>query len=194
MIISILAGDTYEFYRLIRPYERRVYILALVLLKCEDDAENLTQEIFLKALRNLVSFRSETKFSAWLVNIALTEAHNRLPLKNNTAVDSPERSPRDRGDLSPAFLRGWRQILPDAVAQDEVRLILQQAIHRVPTACRDVFLLRDVAGLRVNEIARALSISKSSVKSRLSRARTMLQRQLAPQLRQVSPRRKWFPW
>jgi RNA polymerase sigma-70 factor, ECF subfamily len=66
MITSILAGESRLFHELIRPYERSVYVMALSFLKNEADAEDATQEAFLKAC-NLSSFRGESKFGTWLI-------------------------------------------------------------------------------------------------------------------------------
>jgi RNA polymerase sigma-70 factor (ECF subfamily) len=71
---------------------------------------------------------------------------------------------------------------------------LQQAIGDLPLIYREVFLLRDVEELSVSESAETLGISIASVKVRLHRARMMLQKKLVPQLRQVNPKRRWFPW
>src|SRR5580698_3848323 len=73
MIASILAGDTRLYHDLIRPHERSVYMMALSFMKNEADAEDVAQEAFLKAFRNLSTFRAESKFSIWLISITLNE-------------------------------------------------------------------------------------------------------------------------
>src|SRR6201999_1190455 len=86
MIAAILAGDVQLFHELIRPYERRVYLMALSFLKNEPDAEDAAQESFLKAYRNLKSFRGESKFGTWLVSIALNEARSRIRHRNTVRM------------------------------------------------------------------------------------------------------------
>lgn len=76
----------------------------------------------------------------------------------------------------------------------EVRLLLERADASLPLIYREVFLMRDVAELSVNESAEALCISIDSVKVRLHRARMMLQKTLTPQLKPFSPKRRWIPW
>jgi RNA polymerase sigma-70 factor, ECF subfamily len=83
MIASILAGDRPLLHELVRPYERRVYVMALSFLHNEADAKDTAQEAFLKAYRNLASFRGEAKFGTWLVSITSNE---RLSIK----AGSPE--------------------------------------------------------------------------------------------------------
>jgi RNA polymerase sigma-70 factor (ECF subfamily) len=194
MIASILGGNAHEFHNLIRPHERSVYIMALSLLQNEADAEDAAQEAFLKAFRNLAKFRGESKFGTWLVSITLNEARSRLRSKKNIKIESLDETPDEQGHVSPALLRDWREIPSEALERKEVRLLLQQAISDLPPIYREVFLLRDVEELSVSESAETLSISIASVKVRLHRARMMLQKKLAPQLKQVNPKRRWFPW
>jgi len=194
MIASILSGNTHEFHDLIRPYERSVYSMALSLLQNEADAEDAAQEAFLKAFRNLKGFRAESKFSTWLVSITLNEARSRLRQKKTMKVQSLDEQPDEQGHTSPALLRDWREIPSEALERQEVRSMLQQAITDLPLIYREIFLLRDVEELTVNESAEALGITVASVKVRLHRARMMLQKKLAPQLKQANPKRRWFPW
>jgi RNA polymerase sigma-70 factor (ECF subfamily) len=78
--------------------------------------------------------------------------------------------------------------------RQEIRQMLQQAITDLPLIYREVFLLRDVEDLSVNQSAEALGISIASVKVRLHRARIMLQKKLVPQLKKANPKRRWFSW
>ena len=194
IIASILAGNTHEFHDLIRPHERSVYIMALSLLHNEADAEDAAQEAFLKAFRNLAHFRGEAKFSTWLVSITLNEARSRLRSRKNVKIESLDEPPEGQGQVSPALLRDWREIPSEALERQEVRHLLHQAITDLPVIYREVFLLRDVEELSVNESAEALGITVASVKVRLHRARIMLQKKLVPQLKRVSPKRRWFQW
>lgn len=194
LIAAILEGNSHEFHNLIRPYERTVYVMALTLLKNEADAEDAAQEAFLKAFRNLKSFRSESKFSTWLISITLNEARTRLRRKNAVPMESLDEPADGQGHVSPALLRDWREIPSEALERLEVRQLLQQAVADIPLIYRETFLLRDIEELSVNETAETLGISVAAVKVRLHRARIMLQRRLAPQLKQVSPKRRWLPW
>lgn len=194
IIASILAGNTHEFHDLIRPYERSVYVMALSLLQNEADAEDAAQEAFLKAFRNLASFRGDAKFSTWLISIALNEARGRLRSRKNVKIESLDESPDGQGQVSPTLLRDWREIPSEALERKEVRLLLQHAVADLPSIYREVFLLREVEELSVNESAEALGITVASVKVRLHRARIMLQKKLVPQLKKANPRRRWFSW
>jgi RNA polymerase sigma-70 factor (ECF subfamily) len=194
IIASILAGNTHEFHDLIRPHERSVYIMVLSLLHNEADAEDAAQETFLKAFRNLARFRGDAKFSTWLISIALNEARSRLRSKKNVKIDSLDEAPDGQGHVSPALLRDWREIPSEALERKEVQQLLQHAVTDLPLIYREVFMLRDIEEMSVNESAEALGITAASVKVRLHRARLMLQKRLAPQLKKLNPKRRWLPW
>jgi RNA polymerase sigma-70 factor (ECF subfamily) len=194
IIASIVAGNTHLFHDLIRPHERSVYAMALSLLHNEADAEDVAQEAFLKAFRNLRNFRGESKFSTWLISITLNEARGRLRSKKNVKLESLDEPREGEGTVAPALLRDWREIPSEALERQEIRQMLQQAITDLPLIYREVFLLRDVEDLSVNQSAEALGISVASVKVRLHRARMMLQKKLVPQLKKANPKRRWFSW
>jgi RNA polymerase sigma-70 factor, ECF subfamily len=194
MIAKILAGDSQLFHELIRPYEHRVYVMALSFLHNEADAEDAAQEAFLKAFRNLSSFRGEAKFGTWLVSITLNEARSRIRRRDSIKMESLDEPPDGEGYTSPALLRDWKEIPSEALERKEIRLLLQSAITALPLIYREVFQLRDIEQLSVNEAAAALGISIAAVKVRLHRARMMLQKKLAPELKQVAPRTRWWAW
>ena len=194
IIAAIVRGETHLFHDLIRPHERSVYVMVLSLLQNEADAEDAAQEAFLKAFRNLSKFRAESKFSTWLISIALNEARSKLRQKKAMKIESLDAGSEEDGHVSPAILRDWHEVPSEALERKEVRQMIQLAVADLPGIYREIFLLRDVEELSVNESAEALGISVASVKVRLHRARMMLQKTLAPQLKQVNPKRRWFPW
>ena len=196
MIAAILAGEIQLYHELIRPYERSVYLMALSYMKNEADAEDVAQEAFLKAFKGLASFRAEARFSTWLISITLNEARSRLRRKSLVHMDSLDAPPDEDQAVSPALLRDWREIPSEVVERGEIRLLLREAVEQLPSIYREVFLLRDVEEMNINETAEALSISIPSVKVRLHRARMMLQKLLAPQLRTATrtSKRRSFPW
>jgi RNA polymerase sigma-70 factor (ECF subfamily) len=151
----------------------------------------VAQEAFLKAFRNLASFRGDAKFGTWLVSITLNEARSRIRRRDAIKMESLD---EPEGQTSPALLRDWKEIPSEALERKEVRSLLHQAITALPVIYREVFQLRDIEQLSVNEAAEALGITTSSVKVRLHRARMMLQKNLAPQLKEMAPKRRWWAW
>jgi RNA polymerase sigma-70 factor (ECF subfamily) len=196
MIAAILAGETQLYHELIRPYERNVYLMALSYMKNEADAEDVAQEAFVRGFKSLASFRAEARFSTWLISITLNEARSRLRRKSLVRMDSLDTPPDEDQNVSPALMRDWREIPSEVLERGEIRQLLQEAIEQLPDIYRQVFLLRDVEEMNINETAEALNISIPSVKVRLHRARMMLQKYLAPQLKTATrtSKRRWFPW
>jgi RNA polymerase sigma-70 factor, ECF subfamily len=195
-IAAILAGNTHLYHNLIHPHERSVYMMALSYMKNEADAEDVAQETFVKAFRHLASFRAEAKFSTWLISITLNEAKSRLRRQATVRMESLDDAADESHGVSPALLRDWREIPSEALERREIRSLIHAAIKELPMIYRQVFLLRDVEELTVNETAAALNISVPAVKVRLHRARLMLQKQLAPRLKTVgpAPKRRWLVW
>ena len=109
-------------------------------------------------------------------------------------MESLDEPPEGQGHVSPALLRDWREIPSEVLERQEFRLLLQQAITDLPLIYREIFLLRDVEELSVDESAEVLGITVASVKVRLHRARIMLQKKLVPQLKKANPKRRWFSW
>ncbi len=184
LISRIIAGERELFYDLIKPYERAAFMTALSVLKCEADAEEIVQEAVLKAYRALGSFRGESKFSTWLIKITLNEARMKLRRsKAGAEVSLQDLTDESDGDYTPAILTDWREIPSQALERKELREALQRAVNELPQTYREVLVLRDIREMNIAETAQLLGISTSSVKVRLFRARLLMQKILAPQLR-----------
>jgi RNA polymerase sigma-70 factor, ECF subfamily len=184
LISRILSGERELFYDLIKPYERTVFITAYSVVRSEADAEEVSQEAVLKAYRALSSFRGNSKFSTWLVTIALNEARMRLRRSRQGCEVSLEEFVDDTdGDFTPAVLTDWREIPSEALDRKELRDMLQSALGELPLKYREVLVMRDVREMNIAETAQMLGISQGMVKTRLLRARLMMQKLVAPQLR-----------
>jgi RNA polymerase sigma-70 factor (ECF subfamily) len=168
--------------------------MALSFLKNEADAEEVAQEAFLKAYRSLASFRGDSKFGTWVISITLNEARARLRRMKVMPMDSLDQPADEAGHVSPALLRDWREIPSESLERQQTRELLKKAIDALPLTYREIFMLRDVEELSIAEAAEVLQISTALVKVRLHRARMMLQKTLAPQLKQMNSKRRWFPW
>ena len=183
-ISRIVAGERELFYALIRPCERAVFLTAFSVLKSEADAEEVVQEAALKAYRALGSFRGEAKFSTWLVKITLNEARMRLRRSRAVSEVSLEDFMDDSdSDYTPAVLTDWREIPSEALDRKELQEILQRALDELPEKYREVLISRDVRELNIEETAQLLGITIGMVKTRLLRARLLMQKMLAPELR-----------
>src|SRR5215469_5023398 len=181
LIDRVCAGEKDLFYELISPYERSVYTAAYSLLQNEADAEEVAQEAFLKAFNHLNSFRKESKFSTWLIQIAVNEARMKRRKDRRSLYESIDEQIEDEsGDYFPKDLADWREIPSEALQRTELRRALQKAITSLHPRYREVFVLRDVQQLNIAETAAALQITEASVKTRLLRARLQMREALAP--------------
>ena len=184
MIARIVAGERELFHALIKPCERAVFLTAYSVLKSEADAEEVVQEAALKAYKALGSFRGESKFSTWLVKITLNEARMRLRRSRSASeVSLQELMDDGDSDYTPAVPTDWREIPSKALDRKELREILQRALDELPEKYREVLISRDVRELNIEETAQLLGISMGMVKTRLFRARLLMQKMLAPELR-----------
>ena len=182
LIRRIREGEHELFYELIRPYERRVFAATLAILRNEADAEDAAQEAVLKAFKHIRQFRAEARFSTWLIQIAVNEARMRRR-KQQAVVMEPMVDQRDEeGDYTPRDFADWREIPSETLERAEVRQKLAEALSSLGQKYREVFILRDMQQLSIEDTAKALGISVPSVKTRLLRARLMLRDLLAPGL------------
>jgi RNA polymerase sigma-70 factor, ECF subfamily len=179
LIAQVQRGRNELFYELVRPYERRVYAAALAILRNEADAEDVAQEAMLKALANIRQFRAEARFSTWLIQITVNEALMRRRRERNAIMEAIDDHRDEEGEYTPRDFADWREIPSEALERKEVRQKLVQALATLDRKYREVFVLRDMEQLNIQETAEALGISIASVKTRLLRARLMLRDLLA---------------
>jgi RNA polymerase sigma-70 factor, ECF subfamily len=180
LILNVQRGKNELFYELVRPYERRVYAAALAILRNEQDAEDAAQEAMLKAFANIRQFRAEARFSTWLIQITVNEALMRRRRERTVVMEGiDDRRPDEEADYAPRDFADWREIPSEALERKEVRQRLAEALGTLDRKYREVFVLRDMEHLNIQETAEALGISVASVKTRLLRARLMLRDLLA---------------
>jgi len=182
LIRRIRDGEHDLFYELVRPYERRVYTAALGILRNEADAEDVAQEAVLKAFKHIRQFRSEARFSTWLIQITVNEARMRRRKEHANIMESMADRQDEEGNYSPRDFADWREIPLETLERREVREMLAAALASLAEKYREVFVLRDMQHLSIEETAKSLGISTASVKTRLLRARLMLRDMLAPGL------------
>jgi len=181
LIQRACQGDKDAFYNLVRPCERAIYTAAVSILNNPEDAEEVAQEAVLKALSHLAGFRREAKFSTWLIQITINEALLKLRKDRRHLYESlDEQRTSEDGEYSPRDFADWREVPSEAHQREELRAALTRAIASLPLKYREVFILRDVQQLSIQEAARILGITEASVKTRLLRARLQMREALAP--------------
>ena len=167
-------GEIAAFESLMTAYENRIYSLALRSTGSEQDAADITQEVFLRAWKNLASFRGDSSLSTWLYrvtsNLCVDFARKKAAEGMPTSIDDEESPAADLADPS-------RMAQPEAAAENsELREELQFALAQLSEEHRRVVLLRDVASMTYTDIARTLGLEEGTVKSRLARARASLRK------------------
>jgi RNA polymerase sigma-70 factor (ECF subfamily) len=182
LIRRVQAGEKELFYQLVKPYERRIYAAAFAVLRNETEAEDAAQEAMLKALTHIRQFRAEARFSTWLTQITVNEALMRRRKAHSEIMEPIGERQEEDGTYTPRDFADWREIPSEVLERKEIRQKLASAVAGLAAKYREVFMLRDVQHLSIEETAEALGITQASVKTRLLRARLMLRDLLAPGL------------
>jgi len=182
LIRRVQAGEKELFYQLVKPYERRIYAAAFAVLRNETEAEDAAQEAMLKALTHVRQFRAEARFSTWLTQITVNEALMRRRKAHSEIMEPIGERQEEDGTYTPRDFADWREIPSEVLERKEIRQKLASAVAGLAAKYREVFMLRDVQHLSIEETAEALGITQASVKTRLLRARLMLRDLLAPGL------------
>jgi RNA polymerase sigma-70 factor (ECF subfamily) len=171
IVARVIAGERHLFEVVMRRYNQRVFRAVRAILKDDDEAQDAMQEAYVRAYLHLADFRSEARLSTWLVRIAVNEALGRLrkgkrtePLDDEVEVVSMSRDPE--------------QLTSD----DEVRVVLEEAVDLLPEAFRTVFMLRAVEQMSTTEVAEVMDIPEDTVKTRLFRARGLLRESILARL------------
>lgn len=167
------SGNEAAFEQLVGLYEQKVYHLAYNYMNNEQDALDISQEVFLRVFRFLSQFNEESQFSTWLYRIAANackDALRKRQVRNEVFLyNEDEETGGYRAE--PADLT----YNPEAVLeQAELRENLKRGLLELPAQHRQILVLRDIAGLSYNEIGNCLALEQGTVKSRIARARENL--------------------
>ena len=159
-----------EFDAIVRRHQRRVHRFLLMMLRDADEADNLTQECFLRAYQNMSSFRGESSLETWLMqiaaNLARDQARNRKVGFWRRLLGLHDGEGEERAERVPAPEATPEQML---LAREEVRAVWEVA-DQLSRQQRAVFLLRFVEDMELHEIATVLGLQVGSVKTHLFRA------------------------
>lgn len=179
---ALIAGDRLEFARVVDAYSSPIYRLGLRMLGTTQDAEDILQNTFLKALTHISEFEGRSSLSTWLYRIAANEAlmqiRKQKPEINLEGAETAEADETVEAPKPTQFL-DWSALPEEELLSGEGKRILDQAIESLPETLRIVFLLRDVEGLSIKETADALDLTETNIKTRLLRARLFLREQLS---------------
>ena len=173
LIARCLAGDQTAWEQIVRQHWRKVFNIAYKFTGKHDEAEDLTQDVFLKIFKSLDTFDRRANFQTWLVSVSrnLCIDHYRSVRKERETIDRDV----DAGELSPVA----QTVSPVAALEHRDRVeLLKKALDHLPPTLRSAVLLRDIQELSYQEIADKLNLPEGTVKSRINRGRTELTRQI----------------
>jgi RNA polymerase sigma-70 factor (ECF subfamily) len=182
LVHQVCRGDREAYWRLVQPHARAVLSIAGAILMDLAEAEEVAQRAILRALSNIRGFRGQVKFSIWLMQITINEARNRLRQDGRQELSQSfdGRQTDNENEYVPKDFTDWREIPPAALGRKGVRDALQQALASLSQNCREVFALRDIAHLSIEETAQVLGLAVRIVKTRLLTARLQMRDALAP--------------
>ncbi|MDG4474593.1 RNA polymerase sigma factor [Thiovibrio frasassiensis] len=174
LVRAFRQGEQQAFNRLVTLYQKKIYNLALGYVKQEDEAKDLAQDIFVTVFRQIDKLKDESKFGAWLYQLALNHCRNRYQklrrrgFFSNQSLDDPDTGLHLSSGTTPE--KEYEQ-------QNTVRLV-REAIASLAPAEKEVILLRDLQELSYEEISEILALPMGTVKSKLNRARLALKKRL----------------
>lgn len=171
IVSRILDGETPLFEVLMRRHNERVYRAARAILRDEREAEDVMQEAYVNAYTHLAQFDGRARFSTWLTKIAVHEALARV--RRQRRYEPLDEAPLERVMSTTSTSNPERQTFGSELGQ-----LIESAVDNLADGYREVFMLRQVQGMSTAETAQVLGVSEDVVKTRFSRARHALQRDL----------------
>jgi RNA polymerase sigma-70 factor, ECF subfamily len=180
------AGNLAAFEELVSRYDRRLLRVAQNITHNFEDAQDVVQETFLKAFQKLHQFQENSKFSTWLIRIALNQslmALRKQQAKQRKTKEVYLDHPAGKDDMLPVDLSDWRPNPEQMYKVSEFRNILARTLQELRPALRVVFVLRDIEGYSLQETAEVLGISVPAIKTRSLRARLQLRERLSKYFR-----------
>jgi RNA polymerase sigma-70 factor (ECF subfamily) len=190
VVARVCAGDAASYEILMRRHNERLYRVVRAILRDEGEVEDVMQEAYLSAYRNLAGFSGRARFSTWLTRIAINQAIDRLRRAGRFVPFDPtcEYAPShgiNRNDLA----RGGDP--EQQLGALEVARLLQSAIEALPAPYRAAYVLREIVGVETSDAAECLGVEEATVKTRVHRARRLLREALGsrfgPTVRDVFP-------
>lgn len=174
IIQKILGGEIALFEILVRRNNAYLYKVGRSYNYGHEDTQDLMQDTFVDAYKNLTKFQHRASFKTWIIKIMLNNCYQRkqkFSVKNETSVEIQDHS-------EPMFSANLQTEPGHYMQNKELRSVIEKALQNIPLDYRIVFSLREVNGLNVEETAEVLDISQSNVKVRLNRAKMLLRKEV----------------
>jgi RNA polymerase sigma-70 factor, ECF subfamily len=193
VIEELKAGSEDAYAWLVGEFHQPVYSIVYRILSDPADAADTTQEVFLKIFRGMKHFHGESSLKTWIYRIAIHEASNRRRWwfrhkSKETAMEQNENSFEGHfsQDMNSALVDQHKSPF-ETVADHEVQARVEEEVRKVPEPYRTAIVLRDIEELSYEEIAEIMQVSLGTVKSRITRGRDALRKQLSAYSKEVGP-------
>ncbi len=173
VVKRVIAGEPALYEIIMRRYNQRLFRVTRSIVTNDVEAEDIIQDAYVRAYEHLSQFEGRAKFSTWLTKIAIYEAYARVRRIDYQKVDSI--SVLEGQGLE---VRSKGRDPEEQIYDGELKMVLETAVDSLSDEYRSVFMLREIEGLSTAETAECLEISEENVKTRLHRARVVLQREL----------------
>lgn len=175
IVTRVRNGETDAFEELVRKHGRRVYRSLVGILGNAEEAEDALQDAFLKAFQHLPNFEARSRFSTWLVRIAINTGLQRL--RSRKEVDSLD---EENEEFRPRNIQAWTDTPEEFYSREELRRLVEREVMKLPLKYRVALMLRDLEELSTEEAAAALGLSIPGLKARILRGRLMLRESMVP--------------
>ena len=172
IVARVLGGETELFELLMRRYNQRVYRVVCAILGDQAEAEDVTQDAYVRAFEHLRQFEGRARFSTWLTKIAVHEATARLRRRGRHVGIEDTMETLRSGAAGPE----------QRAADHELGRVIETAVSALPPVYGSVFMLREVEGLSTAETAACLEINEETVKTRLHRGRALLRNHITARI------------
>ena len=183
LVLAAKGGDRDAFNELISNYTDRIYRLAWKLSGNEEDASDIFQETFLKAVDNIDSFRAESSFGTWLYTIAMNVMRTCFAKRKKMQLKPIEEYMPDHSNGTNSKMLDWGDP-HDLFENTQLREIIDSFLMEMPTENSTPFILRYLEEMPVKDIAGVMDLSVAAVKSRILRARLALREHLTEKFRE----------
>ncbi|HEX3251518.1 MAG TPA: peroxidase-related enzyme [Pyrinomonadaceae bacterium] len=175
IVARVRNGETEAFEELVRKHGRRVYRSLVSILGSPEEAEDALQDAFLKAFQHLPNFEARSRFSTWLVRIAINTGLQRV--RSRKDFDSLD---EDSEEFRPRNIQAWSDNPEEFYSREELRRLVEKEVMKLPLKYRVALMLRDLEELSTEEAAAALGLSIPGLKARVLRGRLMLRESMVP--------------
>lgn len=175
IVARVKNGETDAFEELVRKHGRRVYRSLIGILGSPEEAEDALQDAFLKAFQHLPNFEARSRFSTWLVRIAINTGLQRL--RGRKDFDSLD---EESEEFKPRSIQAWTDSPEDYYSREELRKLVEKEVMKLPLKYRVALMLRDLEEVSTEEAAATLGLTVPGLKARVLRGRLMLREAMVP--------------